>query len=695
MSEDKAVLIKTAYSYYQKGDWDRAIEEYHKLADLDAKDLNVHNMLADIYAKKGDVSEALQQYDLVAQGFDQKNLVDKVLQVYKRMLKLTPNDPDLLAAVKNLMDKYLTRATQAEEKEPEKAAEIYRSILKAEPTRIDANFQYSKLLMKSGKKFEAIEGLMSLTATLDPTTQTGKLIEILKLVADLDPVNIDAREQLVALLENGKMIDAAVKSLQDLIEIFISRNDFGKAEEAAKKAIQLGDQNTYYHLGVVYFNQQKYDESWVAFEKFLELQGAHVGALKYLALAFLRLNRNGDAVKVYLKILDVYYNENLLDEAREVRQTILELEPENPDLKKYALEKDLPPPIPLTPDPSALEAARQEEELQIRNHFTQAETFSEKGLFEQAIDVYLDMLKKWPQLSEVRVKLQQVYALMARAMEPPEKQLSPDEIKTELEKELREQIRRELEEQARQTREVQDEMERKRELDQVKMKQELESKILEQVQRTQEEELRQRLNKEFEEKQRLLDQEREQLEKEKAQSYERLKSELEETKTSLEKKIREEIENEFNEKKKITESLEKEKAREAQMRELLIKEEEERKQYDLKKREQEEDRARINQEILQGMERLRIEKEKEIKTSGTSVLNLDPDIDNANEAVKSSRYSQESLEDPFIRQTLADIYAKQGLFVEALKIYEKILVDEPENQDVKEKLRNILRMKGI
>ena len=52
MSEDKAVLIKTAYSYYQKGDWDRAIEEYHKLADLDPKDLNVHNMLADIYAKK-------------------------------------------------------------------------------------------------------------------------------------------------------------------------------------------------------------------------------------------------------------------------------------------------------------------------------------------------------------------------------------------------------------------------------------------------------------------------------------------------------------------------------------------------------------------------------------------------------------------------------------------------------------------
>ena len=112
MAEDKAVLIKTAYSYYQKGDWDRAIEEYHKLADLDPKDLNVHNMLADIYAKKGDVQEALQQYDLVAQGFDQKNQVDKVLQVYKRMLKIVPNDPELLKAVKDLMQKYLAPCTR-------------------------------------------------------------------------------------------------------------------------------------------------------------------------------------------------------------------------------------------------------------------------------------------------------------------------------------------------------------------------------------------------------------------------------------------------------------------------------------------------------------------------------------------------------------------------------------------------------
>src|SRR5258708_3350610 len=151
-------------------------------------------MMADIYAKKGDVPEALQQYDLVAQGFDQKNQVDKVLQVYKRMLKLVPNDPSLSTAVKSLMEKYLARATQLEAEDVEKASEIYRSILKVEPNRVDATLQYSKLLSKKGQKFEAVEALMNLAANLDPETQTAPFTEILQITTELHPCYIETRE---------------------------------------------------------------------------------------------------------------------------------------------------------------------------------------------------------------------------------------------------------------------------------------------------------------------------------------------------------------------------------------------------------------------------------------------------------------------------------------------------------------------
>lgn len=690
MSEDKAVLIKTAYSYYQKGDWDRAIEEYHKLADLDPKDLNVHNMLADIYAKKGDVQEALQQYDLVAQGFDQKNQVDKVLQVYKRMLKLVPNDPDLLNAVKNLVDKYLARAAQLESEDPAKAIEIYRFVLKTESTRVDAHFQLARLLAKTGQKFEAVESLMSLVASLDSETQTGRLVEVLQVVTELDPLNIEAREKMIALFIQAKQTAAAVKGLQDLIEIHISKNEFVQAQEAAQKAIDLGDTTTYYHLGVVYFNQQRYAESRQAFEKFLASQEGHVGALKYLALSFLRLGQSAEAVLVYLKILDVYFNENLLDEAREVRQTILELDPANDAVGRYPLEQANPA-AGYAESPAALAAAEEGSAEEQQTLLAQAASFTERGFYEQAIDIYLEMLKRWPRLPEIRIRLQQVYALMARATEPAEKPPSADEIKSELERELREQMRRELEEQARAVQEHQRELEQKRELEQLRLKQELESKLMEQMNRSKEQELRQQLAQELEEKQRFLTVERERLEKEKTDSLNRLKDEFEKSRVSMEQKLREQIERETKERLEREVQL---KSALEQEEEDRKREEEERRKYAAQKKEQEAAKAKINQEILQGMERLRFEKAKEAKSTPpapTPPAPKNPSGGGGGLALDS----QESLDDPFVRQTLAEIYAKQGLYVEALKIYEKILNEEPNNEDVREKLRDILRLKGI
>lgn len=127
------------------------------------------------------------------------------------------------------------------------------------------------------------------------------------------------------------------------------------------------------------------------------------------------------------------------------------------------------------------------------------------------------------------------------------------------------------------------------------------------------------------------------------------------------------------------------------------REDEERKKYTEQKKAQEAAKAKINQEIMQGMERLRGEKEKEGKASTAPVpakVPAGPSQISSPQPLKSYE-SQDSLEDPFVRQTLAEIYAKQGLYLEALKIYERILTEEPANEEVREKLRDILRLKGI
>ncbi len=399
---------------------------------------------------------------------------------------------------------------------------------------------------------------------------------------------------------------------------------------------------------------------------------------------------------------------------------ILEMDPENEDVKTYSLGLNPPPleaPIPEEPaaPDAALAAASAEapndDEQDKKNMLAQAESYSEKGLFEQSIDVYLDMLKRWPEWPEIRTRLQQVYALMARAAEPVEKHPSPEQIKAELEHELKEQMRKEMEEQTRRlaeeqkrySQERQFEAEMKRELEQMRLKQDLESKLMEQVQRTKEDELREKISKEFEERQMKLLQERERLDKEKLESINKIKDELEQTKLSYEQKIREQVEREmkdrFQSEAAEKERREKDAAREAQLQAALQKQEQERARFEEQKKVHETARAQVDQEISHGMERLRQEKEREKKNAPPAPIHP-PAVSKPSGSVVpaaqlGSATGNDSLEDPFIRQTLADIYAKQGLFVEALKIYERILNEDPDNEDVKEKLRNILKMKGI
>jgi translation initiation factor IF-2 len=147
------------------------------------------------------------------------------------------------------------------------------------------------------------------------------------------------------------------------------------------------------------------------------------------------------------------------------------------------------------------------------------------------------------------------------------------------------------------------------------------------------------------------------------------------------------------------ERQEKEAARQAQLQAAIQIEEKQRTQFVEQKKVQEAARAQVDQEISQGMERLRLEKQRETKAPAPApaprASAAPVSAGQKSPVTPAAGGTGESLEDPFIRQTLADIYAKQGLFVEALKIYERILNEDPDNEDVKEKLRNILKMKGI
>src|SRR5208282_3785509 len=88
---DKKNIVKMAYIYFQEGRWDKAIEEYKKLIALDPEDINTHNMLGDVYVKKGSVKEAFDEYIKVSNDFSSRGQADKSIIVNKKIAALDPS----------------------------------------------------------------------------------------------------------------------------------------------------------------------------------------------------------------------------------------------------------------------------------------------------------------------------------------------------------------------------------------------------------------------------------------------------------------------------------------------------------------------------------------------------------------------------------------------------------------------------
>ena len=92
--EEKRIIVKVAYNYYQAGKWDRALDEYQKLIAIDPMDFLVHTMLGEIYTHKGQKDEAIKEYSKAASLLAATNNMEKALKAYHRVLKLDPNNQE-------------------------------------------------------------------------------------------------------------------------------------------------------------------------------------------------------------------------------------------------------------------------------------------------------------------------------------------------------------------------------------------------------------------------------------------------------------------------------------------------------------------------------------------------------------------------------------------------------------------------
>jgi tetratricopeptide (TPR) repeat protein len=308
---DKKNIVKMAYIYFQEGRWDKAIEEYKKLIALDPEDINTHNMLGDVYVKKGSVKEAFDEYIKVSGDFSSRGQADKSIIVNKKIAALDPSKLTPEGQKQQSLIRQTIRAESAMESgDVDGAIEALSEVAKLDSDNLAATSKLAELYEKKGQVPEAVKAYMLVGDNFFKNRLLKKAQEIYQRVVQLQPTHLDARSNLAQIFLKQNSEGDAKKEFLVLAEMALNTGDLERAQQNASKAIELKSIEAHYVQGVILFKKQQYSEAKTELENLLRFKVNHVGALAHLAR--------------------VHMEQNQLDKANETIQRALKVEKDNP-----------------------------------------------------------------------------------------------------------------------------------------------------------------------------------------------------------------------------------------------------------------------------------------------------------------------------------------------------------------------------
>jgi tetratricopeptide (TPR) repeat protein len=309
--DDKKNSFKSAHLYFQGGQWDKAIAEYEKILKSDSEDMNIHNMLGDLYVKKNDPAKAYEAYIKVTADLNNRGQTDKVIMMYKKIARL---DGRSLGPEDQQKHRLILLSLKAEEvlaeNKIEEAMEVFSEILKSDPEDMASVLKLAELEEKLGRNPGAVERYSSLGETFLKNRLFKKAQEMFKKVLTIDPENISARSNLAQTYIKQGSENEAKKEYLNVAEQALAQKDLDGAYEYAKIAVELKSIEAHYLVGVVLFERGKWTEAKEEFELLLRFKLNHVAALVFLGKIYVAMNQSPKATETFQKALKIE-NDNL------------------------------------------------------------------------------------------------------------------------------------------------------------------------------------------------------------------------------------------------------------------------------------------------------------------------------------------------------------------------------------------------
>ena len=388
---DKAAILKEAQKHLAKGAVDKAIAELERLVK-DSPDGNTYNMIGDIYLRKGSQKSAIEHYQKAAVFFRQEGFSQKAQALYKKVLNINPADTDALVAFGEICEEkgmlaeaikyYLVVADLlAKEGRKEKILDIYAKILSLSPANIPLRIKVADIYIKEGLKSDAAHEFVHIARIHDEKGDIQKAREFFQKTIDLQPLNKEATLGLSHVFEKTGDVQQALEQMKEATVLFPEDLDIlfrctelslisDNTDLAIKCLVRITGKEpknikARRMLGELYLKAAEVEMAWAQYQPILDevlLDQKFEDAISFLSTfrsiepietgkrlvsLYKQLNEDDRAVTELISMGDVYTEKGMEDEARSCYAEAEEINPLHAEIQKRLVP---PEPEPVMPE---------------------------------------------------------------------------------------------------------------------------------------------------------------------------------------------------------------------------------------------------------------------------------------------------------------------------------------------------------
>ncbi|HXQ26494.1 MAG TPA: tetratricopeptide repeat protein [Candidatus Acidoferrales bacterium] len=264
MAFNKNKALESALKFLNQGKVAQAIGEYQQILRQDPKDQATLMTVGDLFARQGEMPQAIEYFERLAQVYLSDGFNSKAIAIYKKIAKLAPAE---LPPLERLADLYVQQGVLSEARplflqiaeahlkanHAPKAVEVLNRLLEVEPENPRVQMRLAELYNVMGQKKEAAQTYLSYAQRLFDRGEGDEAQKLIERALGVDATNAPAlllkakilgmankNEQAIAILDTHPEADAGGEVTNLLMDLEINSGQLAKAADRARRQLARG-----------------------------------------------------------------------------------------------------------------------------------------------------------------------------------------------------------------------------------------------------------------------------------------------------------------------------------------------------------------------------------------------------------------------------------------------------------------------